>query len=104
MSGQGVRVARSVQLVQARPGGCPLLAGVSARRDDPRYLRTAITSISTRAPFGNAATWTVERAGRALGNRLPETSFTAAESFQSPREMLACTTLAKPAPAAASPA
>src|SRR5436309_1365432 len=52
-------------------------------------------SISTRTPLGSAATCTVERAGGALGKRLPYTSLTAAKSFRSARKMVAFTTVAQ---------
>ena len=39
----------------------------------------AITSISTRPPFGNAATATAERAGKGAVNRVEYTSFSTAK-------------------------
>ena len=35
------------------------------------WTRRAIASISTRPPFGSAATWTVDRAGGGSGMKVP---------------------------------
>ena len=48
----------------------------------PRYFTRAIASISTRAPFGSAETWTVARAGGAASKRLPYVWLT---TWKSPR-------------------
>ena len=51
------------------PAGC--VHQMAWRAMASGWLRRAIASISTRPPFGSAATWTVERAGGGSGMNRP---------------------------------
>src|SRR6185369_12540119 len=70
-------------------------------RTSPGAHDTAMASISTFAPRGNAAAWTVTRAGGGPWKHRPYTSFTFWKSPMSARKMVVRTTCSKVSPPAA---